>query len=153
MSTTIISLGAYGFPTSITPLPCIPPSTKPTLVILGKTTTAFAFWSKALTGASEFLRIVVVKEFDAFSTSSSFATSAKTQKIASKIFLIFYLNLTYFAISIALVSRITFTLISPGYCTLLSISAAISLATSTASSSFMSLAFAITRISRPAFIA
>ena len=45
------------------------------------------------------------------------------------------------------------TLISPGYCTFSSISFAISLAKSTASSSFISDAFAITLISRPAFIA
>ena len=45
---------------------------------------------------------------------------------------------SYFAYSTARNSRITFTLISPGYCILLSISSAISLAKSTASSSFTS---------------
>ena len=59
----------------------------------------------------------------------------------------------YLAYCIARVSRMTFTLISPGYCTAFSISSAISLDSRTASSSLTRSALTMTRTSRPALMA
>ena len=59
----------------------------------------------------------------------------------------------YFAYSVALVSLITLTFISPGYCKVVSISFAIFRAITTASLSLTLSLCTITRISRPALIA
>jgi len=77
----------------------------------------------------------------------------RNEKREQRFIALFHFHLLYFAKSVARVSRITWTLICPGYSISLSILRAISLAISTAAASSTFSGWTTIRISRPAWMA
>ena len=119
MLTGKISLGELMLPTTMMPSPPMPPTTKPTFFTLGKMIVAFDCSMSSFIGAFLAPLIVVINEFAESSTSSSLAKPSEKNIINDKRN---FISCRYFAKSTARVSLMTLTFISPGYCTLLSIS-------------------------------